>query len=294
MTRRVLAVAVALLLVTAGCLGSTGTSTDSTTTAPADDESTPATTTTPAPFVQSAPVDAERVAQAHADRLRDAESFTMVVTVDSETRGGNATGNASGSMGLDLSKPTTRAVNLERGRIRTSVDLGFMAGSKYVRFDAGKLYHRLKMQNASRARYTVVNLSEQSLIPASEDDLLASVEKRTQRRLARANFTVAGVEEYRGTRVTRLVAHGTSNHTLPETNHTSVENATTVVLVGPDGLVHRIEEHRTVSVFGATTSYTAVVEYRELGETTVEKPDWLDEAKNRSESRANYSSSTGS
>lgn len=294
MRRRALAVAIALLLVTAGCLGSTGTSTDSTTTAPADDESTPATTTTPAPFVQSAPVDAERVAQAHADRLRDAESFTMVVTVDSETRGGNATGNASGSMGLDLSTPMRMAVDLERGRVRGSTDAGIMRMSAYVSFDAGKTYRRVGGGNGSQPTYVVMNVSEQSLTAASEDDLLASVEKRTQRRLARANFTVAGVEEYRGTRVTQLVARGVSNHTLPETNHTSVENATTVVLVGPDGLVHRIEEHRTVSVFGATTSYTAVVEYRELGETTVEKPEWLDEAKNRSESRANYSSSTGS
>ncbi len=285
MTRRVLAVAIALLLVTAGCLGSTSTSTDPTTTAPTDDESTASTTTTPAPFVKSGPVNAEQMAQAHADALQDAGSFTMTVATETEARGGNGTGNASDSFGLDSSLPARMAVDFEQARVRASADAGFVTTSEYVSFDAGKTYRRVGGGNGSQPTYVVMNVSERSLTAASEDDLLASVEKRTQRRLARANFTVAGVEEYRGTRVTRLVARGVSNHTLPETNHTSVENATTVVLVGPDGLVHRIEEHRTVSVFGATTSYTAVVEYRELGETTVEKPDWLDEAKNRSESR---------
>lgn len=283
MTHRALVVAITLLLVTAGCLGSTPSSDGTTTVTPDGEDSVEETTTTPTPFVENAPVDAERIAEAHAAALRDAQSFTRVVTVESQ--GANGTGNVSSSVGLESSLPARTAVDLDRGRIRASADVGFVTTSEYVSFDAGKTYRRMNAGNESQTTYVVTNVSERSLTAASADELLGNVEQRTRDRIATANFTVAGVEEHRGARVTRLVARGVSNHSFPETNATSVENATTVVLVGPDGLVHRVAERRTVEFLGATTEYTMVVEYTELGETTVEEPDWLDDARNQSEIR---------
>lgn len=90
-----------------------------------------------------------------------------------------------------------------------------------------------------------------------------------------------------GTNVTRVESTGLADRYFLESAEGvvggRVREATFAALVGPDGLVSRYRVHYRLRVDGALVVVTHRVAYTGVGNTTVSRPEWYDEAVQRAE-----------
>lgn len=263
MTRRALvAIAVALLVVLAGC-GGTAEPTADTSTGTAETTGASPTQTVglddvalPAGVSESGVTDADALTSAHADAL-SGTSVTVSMDFRLEVNG------------------TGQNVSF-RGEVTPDTDTGWMqvtlqdgVGTYYT--DGGTTYRKVE-QNGETTFGTTEQVSALPVEPRFGADA------RIGDALRAANWTATGVVERNGTRLIRLEA---SDVSLPDSvdvaNATDVDSSG-VLLVDADGVVHHVSVRTHVTSDEKTVVYEIEVTLSDVGSTTIQRPDWVDEA----------------
>lgn len=281
--RHLAVVAVATLVLLAGCGGSTVTETTTTTTSPTTTTATTtATTTTPVgPLVE---VDGDSLRSDHVDALRSAGSFSSDFRFVTASENGTVRIHDRIRVGDDRTRLRSNVTSQNpRGKSTQTTD-------RYVTSD--RTYQRRTLEVGGR--------TSQNFAAASPPYANASVTPVNFSRAAFAGYLQsaalikwreAGTTTYHDTTVTRYRAtdpaqferfrdqtgFGASGQSRIE----NVESTNATLLVGNDGAVR----YYHVFVGGRTNGSIRVSELRvevgRLGETTVSEPDWLPTAKNR-------------
>lgn len=169
------------------------------------------------------------------------------------------------------------AVSADRDEIRMNASTPGQQTSMYLTTE--RQYTRLTPENQSEGEpiYDVSNRTDEGMqmIPASYSGA-TYVEQFGAN--AHANFTPTGVEVRDGTTLIELEADG-DNVSAPDGTTVKAYDAT--VLVDEEGVVHSFEVTVETERDGTTTNVTLSMELSDLGETSVEEPPWLDEARNQ-------------
>lgn len=287
MSSRLVTAAVAVLLVTAGCSGLTGSSADTTTESTPTTEhatTTAATQTTTAdspeqlaPGVTSAGVtDPFALANAHQSRL-DASSFTATSSQTKHADNGTLLARSTGTLRYESEShwlrlfqsagPKPAIWGVEQGSLRQYAD-GEYAYSRYDRFDGNWSY-----ATAIDVRGT-----------ASADSILGDARGReaVYQALAVAETNVTGSYTEDGT----AVYHVAGSAPTATYGGQQVSEYAVSAWVTEDGLVRDLTVTfegpvRTDLQSGATTPGRATLTWvwTNVGDTTVEEPAWYDEAK---------------
>jgi len=240
--RFVLTVAVAVLLVTAGCAGSILSNSNS--------ESTQLT----ADVVKDTSV----LIQVHTETLQ-ANSFTVHSTTTTRDANGTFRVRTERTWRVDPDPP-----------IRA-----WTTSQPTVTGNAPERYERLPERTSAwrHGNATTVRVQSGDKARTRNADLLNTsvrLNRALHRQLLvrfndRQNITVDEVTR-NGTRLYRLQAN------LNDTHVTS--NASMVLFVNPDGYVQRIETTQTIEYRSGPRVVTRTVRFTRVGATTVESPDW--------------------
>ncbi|MCD2199889.1 hypothetical protein LPA44_08270 [Halobacterium sp. KA-4] len=251
MRKQIAAVAVAALLVFAGCSagGNGGATTAPETTAAGGDP------------VYDSPLDAQTVAQAHESVVRDAGSFTLVST-SNQTQGNQSFGVES-STAVDLA--TAAYFSRQEASGQTIEQYGFGNGTAYQRISMA----------SGQTQYTVPQQSPNTSQLAGSQ--LASF-------VGAFSFSHTGTETIDGTETYVYEASGVEdlNQSAPGFSSLDTENVTSMsaqVYVTDDGLVKQFGYSLTVSTSNGEASVATEQQYVDVGSTTVSEPVWLDEAR---------------
>lgn len=291
-----LAVATALLLVLAGCMGGpTDTSTpttETTTEAPTTSTqtshtTTPASTTTTNPnriapgLAKDGVENGTRVLQAHEQALLNAGSFTTHIQLNSSRPAGVSTPDTwrpNQSMDGQFNRATSRwyleqlVWGPDQRRISTAGDEFLTNNTTYTR-------EGTPPPNGSWGYST----EQTSLTPQEFQQQMARYSGSGQLRAAlwEFNFTYAGTVDHNGATLHQFNSTafvGESEGTIPET----VTNATATFLVDERGIVHylKISQKGTMSapedVGRINVTSTTQVTVEEIGTTTITRPSWIE------------------
>ncbi|WP_232686065.1 DUF7537 family lipoprotein [Halobacterium zhouii] len=255
MRRQIAAVAVAALLLFAGCNGGTATTTPENpmTTTPADGEP-----------IYETPLDASAVADAHVEALRDAGTYTMQSNATQSRASQNTTIETSTLVRGDLSSGAV--FTHSESRQGTVEAFAFGNGTAYRRLAMGD---QIRYMQAGQRTGNATQYARSSV----------------QTFVTLFNFTYAGTQSADGSTVHVYEASGVEGlNTSAQAfagrlNESMVENANATLHVRDDGVVTQANYNLTVSVGGQTQTLTATQQYTKLGETTVSPPEWIDEAR---------------
>lgn len=266
--RALLAVVLATTMVLAGCqFGGSGTPTVGPTDA-ATPSQTPASTPTPTatsePFGGASPppgvddggvTDPDALMDAHAAGL-DGVSTTVEIRFYLSVNGSNQS-------------RVLRAKVLpgeDRGWMRAEFDGG--VGTYYTA--DGTTYYREVVDGQA----TYGTTDQVSAVPERER---FGADERARTAIESADWAPAGTVERNGRTLFEFRA------TAVEPPNVDTENGTTVtsrgrLLVDGDGVVHHVSVETTVETDGGTVRYGSTVSLSDVGATTVERPDWVDDA----------------
>lgn len=246
------AVAVAALLVLAGCAGTTQSTTTTTTGSPTTTTQAP-TTTTADPVQYVAPgvstegvVDGFRLGAAHADTLR-LNSYTVVQT--------ETTTAADGTV---ISSTETVAKHGDTATAGTKTVDGEQVAAFYHDGTSGTM----KTGNETAALATPTDAWTQSL-GAWKEDIYAVV--------SASDVTVEQFETEDGKVRVRLTAE---NPTKLVSVPNDAENANVEIIVSGIGLVNEYTISYDTTVDGEPATYTKTVAFTDLDGTSVDAPDW--------------------
>lgn len=278
--RQLAALAVALLLVTAGCnafpSGDAGTVE---TTSDADGataaETTESTTGTasdadmPPGLSASGVTEPWKLADAHRAALNDT-SYTVETNL---TASENGTVLARSNSTVNVAAGGTPQFNrYEVGGERPGA-IGSLAHDVEAWVDENQTLYAMEGPNGTTYQRSAAE-ARPPLRPTGRDHLYVL--------FSGFDTTVAGTEMRDGTTHYRVNSTGVADaEVLASTLRTeTVANASLSALVTEDGLirVYRVEYAGTVE--NATVRVERTVRFTELGETTVERPPWYDEAVN--------------
>ncbi|MFC3477018.1 DUF7537 family lipoprotein [Halobacterium litoreum] len=257
MRRQFATLAVVALVLVAGCAAGGGG--DGATTAPGDESGDP---------LYETPLNASAVADAHLAALEDAGSYT--VTSNGTQTVQNTTTETSSVARGDLS---SGAVATSTATSQRTVDgFAFGNGTAYQRYQTGNETEYVdasgRMGSASQyGRGTVASY------------------------VTLFDFAYAGTTTENGETVHVYEAEGTDAVNASATafrglNESNFRSASATMHVREDGLVTRAGYDITVSFRGTEQRLAVTQRFSALGETTVEPPAWIDDA------RANTSSSS--
>ncbi|PSP75311.1 hypothetical protein BRC81_16075 [Halobacteriales archaeon QS_1_68_20] len=261
--RTVAAVALALAVVLAGCGGS-GQQDPGTESTPGDTPTATATPT-PQPFQSMPPgvseqgvTDREALLDAHASAL-DGTSVTVDVdfrlTVDGD--------------GQNVALRGKVTPDDDRGWMQVETDDG--VGTYYT--ESGTTYRTVTIDGETSHGTT----DQVSAIP---DSPRFGADSRARDALWNANWTFDGIVQRDGEHLLRYEA---TNVTLPSEVDVDRESAgaTTsgTLLVDENGVIRHVEVSATVETDQRTVEYGVTVSFSAVGSTTIEAPDWLDQAK---------------
>lgn len=257
MRRTTATLAVAALLVLAGCSAGGG---PGTTTGPAGDTTGDGTTGEP---LYDQPLDASAVADAHLQSLRGAGSYTVESNATLERSSRNSTTDSRTVVRGDLE---SGAVYTRTGANQRSTErFAFANGTAYQRFDTGS---DVQYRNVTgRVR------------PASE---YARVTVETF--VGLFDFSYAGTTTVDGRTVHVYEAAGASavNSSAPtwgSLNESDIDAASATLHVREDGVVTRLGYDVTVTVDGTQQRVVTTQRFTAVGTTTVEPPAWIPEAR---------------
>lgn len=275
MNRRVLAaVAVAALVLLAGCGGADQTATESpgmggeSPEGTAEGTPTASATSTPTPSdpfagVSMAPgttedgvTNASELLAAHASAL-DGRSVTVDMDFTLEVNGSGQNVSFRGKVTPDD----------DRGWMR--IDLQDGTGTYYT--ESGTTYQKV-VQNGETSYGTTTSVSAIPTKPRFGADI------RIRSAITAANWTATGVVERDGE---QLIRYEATDVDLPDSVNVSGDTTTETsgtLLVGEDGAVHYVAVHTRVESSDETVVYSIEVDLTDVGSTTVERPDWVDEA----------------
>ncbi|MCG1003671.1 MULTISPECIES: hypothetical protein [Halobacterium] len=252
MRKQIAAVAVAALLVFAGCsAGGNGGAT----TAP---ETTAGGAGDP---VYESPLDAQTVAQTHESVVRDAGTFTLVST-SNRTQGGQSV-SVQSSTAVDLATGAYFAT--QESPMQTVEQFGFGNGTAYQRVSTAD----------NQTRYT---------IPREAPNTSQLAGSQLESFVGAFSFSHTGSETVDGTDTHVYEASGVEdlNQSAPGLGSLDTENLTSLtaeLYITDDGLVKRFGYSLTVSTSNGEASIATDQRYVDIGSTTVSEPAWLDEAR---------------
>lgn len=260
MRRQFTTLAVVALLVVAGCAA--GGSGDGTTTAP-EGSTTEATETTTQEPIYEPPLDASEMADAHRTVLEDAGSYTVESNSTQETSQRNGTTETTTLVRGDLSSGAvyTRTA----ARQQTIEGFGFGNGTAYQRYETSD---QLQYVNASG------RMGNASQYAGSTVESYVGL----------FNFSYAGTTTENGETVHVYEAEGASelNTSAPAfgtLNESNVDAVNATMHVRDDGLVTLAGYDLTATMQGVQQRVDVTQRFTGVGDTAVEEPAWLDEAK---------------
>lgn len=262
MRRKIITVAVVALLVFSGCSaingggGGDGTTTqtgpDGTTTSDAGDVSDP---------IYETPLDGETVAENHEAVVADANSFTLVST-SNQSQGDRSASSQSTLKGVYDSGEYS---SVQEARGRTVEQYVFANGSAYQRLEqsSGDTQYTVPRRTANAS--TIASGQIPSFVDAFE-------------------YEFVGTETVDGTETQVYEASGVSdlNTSAPGFSELDTENVTNVgahLYITEDGLVKQFGYELSLTTDGQEASVEVSQRFTNLGETTVEPPEWIDEAR---------------
>ena len=274
------------LLVLAGCTGTTGSST---TVAEPEPTATPTATTmptpdpTPEPAVKPGQIDAGAVADRHTAAIRDAGSYTMRTNISFD---GFNESSPVGAFATLFSLSNTIRVDLEAGR---SLSVGgsehpeMPTTETYVDAERGQTFRRSATQdgNVTYQTFEYVPAALQNSTDAGAKQMTGG--DQVERWLSTVNFSVVGVEQVDGQSFTRLEAEGPDSHAklnegLNTWNDSDYESMRTTMLIDDEGIVRELRYEIVVNTSGEAATSTMTIRWTDVGSTTVQEPNWLDEA----------------
>jgi hypothetical protein len=259
--RKIATVAVVALLVFAGCSaggggGATTTQTEAngtTTQGDASDVSDP---------VYEAPLDGATVAENHKAVAADANTFTLVST-SNQTQGNQS---ASSESTLKAVYDTGEYRSVQQARGRTVEQYVFANGSAYQRFELSTGDVRYSVPQRTANASTIAGGQIGSFVDAFEYELV-------------------GTETIDGTETQVYEASGVEdlNTSAPGFSNLDTENITSVgahLYITEDGLVKQFGYDLSLTTpNGQDASVSVTQRFTNLGETTVEPPAWIGEAR---------------
>ncbi|MFC7155629.1 hypothetical protein ACFQPA_09180 [Halomarina halobia] len=248
-----LVLAVALLLVTAGCQSFDGSAMDSS--ALSSEESPPG--------VVDGRLDNETaLLAAHAAALNETGFETLVtangtrpVTFGGERQVLNVSRSQRTVVAAGGTPYEYHTVNREAG---SRFDAWANGSTHYLRGDVGgQTYYRTGRPHAVASLAFV--------------DLLGP-------RIAAADYAVASVNRTDDRTLVTLRAEGTTNATAVfPANATDPSGYRSTLVVDGEGRIHRFEASGTYAVDGRDTSFRLVFDLVRIGDVTVERPEWVAE-----------------
>lgn len=253
MRRQFAALLVVALVAVAGCAGGGGPATDGSDAQSGDP-------------IYETPLDADAVADAHVDALRDAGSYTIESDATQTMAGQNRTVETSGEVRGDLASGAvvSRTETSQRTiELYTDGD-----GTAYQRFVVGNQtqYRNVSGQAGNASEYARTTVS--SFVGLFD-------------------FSYAGTEDVDGQTVHVYEAEGaaelnTSSPAFGQLNESNVDEASATLHVREDGVVTKAGYDVTVTVQDRTQSVNTTQRFTAVGETDVAEPDWLSEAQSNS------------
>lgn len=248
MRRRLAVVALATILLVAGCVGgpSQKTATPTATETPAATE----TPEYPTGFGPDGVTNASAAASAHADALLASDGFTFAF---------NATRSNGGEhRGVYLSR-----VDLVDRQLRTYVE---RPDARYVQFYGnGTVYEKITRNNRTSYRsYNATSPFNGTTGRSSIQQLLAGAEYGEATR-------VDGGFQYRAQRLTDAKS-------IVGVKKENVSSFSATVVVAENGIVRAIEYTATYTRQGTEFTVDARLSTTKVGETSVERPDWTSKA----------------
>lgn len=214
----------------------------------------------------AAELDASTAAAEHEQALETAGSYTYTVEA-SATLDGQSAGTST----------ITAAVDIEADRARVESESLLGPVTAYV--ENGSVYQRI---GTEEPRYQTAD-SDVEAAEVVSSDVAAVVSNHT--------FAPNGTASVNGERVRTYEANSTGeNATLRQDlgDGIVVETVEASLSVNDDGVVVRQQVVAAVSIEGEQSvgTYTRTVTYTDVGSTTVERPSWLDDAREATDADA--------
>lgn len=289
MGRTACCVLLACALVLAGCSGFVGDGPGAEVGGEASDDGGSAASVTPAPvpaatgterlapgLTDAGVTSASELAVAHNRVLRD-RSFTLRTNRTTTYANGSVRSHTAGIVRVE---PNGEAIGTRYER--TGVPLiRLTSGSTIVRserwFGGEQGLAAVAYANGTREYYRQPANDGSVILRSFTND-----GERYGRLLSGVETRVTGRVERDGTTLYRVRSSGLSSGLVQFPRFESVGNGTFEGLVGPEGFVyhHRLTYTATTEN-GSTLRITESRRYEEIGETTVSRPLWYDEALNR-------------
>lgn len=246
--------AVGALVVLAGCSGPLG----------AGESSTDGPTTQDVTYpdaVSENGTNVSALADAHAEAL-NGSGFTLSLGMAQNTSMGNQTAELSAAVGPDRENVSA---NVSAAGQRTDIYL-----------TESQRFQRQTANGETTYRVTDRSSEQLQLVPSAYSGAAYLEQYAGQ---PGANFTPDGVREVDGQTLIVLRADGSNVSSPGEANVTGYD---ATMLVDEDGLVHSFEVDLSTEQRNVTADVELSMNVTDVGETTVEEPDWLDEARNQS------------
>lgn len=287
--RQLLAViTVALLVATAGCAGILGGDGNGDENGdengndlppqqnPGEDETV---------YSQTGSFDGERLAANHSATLRSADSFRLTYEIDH-----------SGA----YEETTTLLMELDKanneGYQRGAIDHQDQSLTREVYTNDDTSYHRIEVDDM-RPTYdkATAPYDDASFDPILNETVGQQAELESIfTQIDGIDWTQQGTDQYQGVTVTKYEADtagieeflADASLTANEDQSIStVESGSATLLVTPDGTVRYFElDVSGTNPDGEQQSLTITIQYPDIGSTTVNTPDWLDEAESETSS----------
>ncbi|WP_121820645.1 DUF7537 family lipoprotein [Halostella salina] len=203
-------------------------------------------------------LDGEMLNESHTEAIESAGSYTL---------GYNVTLSGSNS---SLVQNTRGQVDLENDRQYAVQFVSLFGNRTTYRYTAdGTTYQRIVPENGE-TQYQTSNGST-TASPAINTNNVDAFEWEQQ-----------GTETVDGVGVTRYEATGVANYSALPTapSEANASDVSATLLVSEDGVMHEYTLDYTQESSGATQEISLRYAATEVGSTTVEEPDWLDEARN--------------
>lgn len=227
----------------------------------------------------------------HVDQLEAAGSFTTGTTVVLESA--NRTAELERTTAVDLEGDRALQTDtIETSGAGMSGTFGsdtYTAGDEtYTRLRAGTGNDTSVQYQHASAPYDDVGVTPVNTTAAMNAELAENA-------AATVNWTQTGVVERNGTTVTRYEATGQENFTefrdrtdlgpgetdLSELD-AEISEIEATMFVDRDGVVRQFDVRFAGTAQGQDVTMSVTVTTTDVGETTVQEPGWLDEARNRS------------
>lgn len=232
-----------------------GTETPDATPAPADDVG----------WRDGDELNVEELTRTHAEALVGAGSFRVFSEADTEHSGEERPGDWL------FSQTYESRFEADRERQFLEQDLTEVAETTTAYVADGMAYYRLESEDGTRYQTEAVERTPEEFQGAMQGEALTGV-----RGLEQWNMQVDGATTHEGREVTRFTADEFEGDRGIPTETTEAE---ATVLIDGDGIVRHIEQTWVGTHEEQDVTVTVTIDFLDVGETTVDEPAWVEEAR---------------